>query len=54
MSVITLATVGLTPISLAIAAGLVAVSPPPLFAAAGALLVVTGFASLASRRLREA
>jgi MFS family permease len=54
MSVIGFASVGLTPVSYALAAPLVAFSPPLLFVAAGALLAVCGFASLASRRLRTA
>jgi len=54
MSVVTLAAVGLAPISLALASPLVAVSPPLLFAAGGGLLIVTGLASLANRELRAA
>jgi hypothetical protein len=54
MSVIGFASVGLTPISYALAAPLVAVSPPLLFVAAGLLLAATALGSLASRRLREA
>jgi len=54
MSVIMLASVGLAPISFAVSAPLVAVSPPLLFAAAGVLLAVTGLACLASRQLRSA
>ena len=54
MSVIMLASVGLAPISFALAAPLVAVSPPLLFAAAGALLAATGLGSLASRQMRNA
>ena len=54
MSVIGFASIGLTPVSYALAAPLVAVSPPLLFLAAGALLAACGLASLASRRLRTA
>lgn len=54
MSVIGLASVGLTPISYALAAPLVAVSPPVLFIAAGLLLAACGVACLVSPRLRAA
>src|SRR5205085_1437729 len=54
MSLITLAAMGLTPVALAVSGPAVSLSPVLLFAGAGALLVVTGLATLLSRQLREA
>jgi MFS family permease len=54
MSIIMLASVGLAPISFALAAPLVALSPPLLFASAGVLLAATGLGTLASRQMRNA
>lgn len=54
MALISFASLALNPLSYAVAAPLVAISPPALFAGAGALLLLVGCGCLLSRRVRAA